>query len=176
MGLEWNSIGKLFSMSLLCGRVIDYSSGVSMGFAGGQAEVVDALWAMRGWRAAPTRRKKYPGVLGWWYHPCCYCSRDTGTSGILLPLFPDLKIISYSLSNLSGVPVIDTRRFDPALMHRRTSLPIDGKPSSLWAHLSVTSNHPSNWRSTITLTNCTIYWLTSHPYGFNLFLENSTHI
>lgn len=33
------------------GWVIDYSSGVSMGFAGGQAEVVEALWAMRGWLA-----------------------------------------------------------------------------------------------------------------------------
>lgn len=51
------------------GWVIGYSSDASMGFAGGQAEVVDTLWAMRGWRAAPTRREKYPGVLGWWYHP-----------------------------------------------------------------------------------------------------------
>lgn len=46
-------------------------------------------------------------------------------------LFLYLKIGSYSLSNLSGVSIIDTRRLDPVLVHKRTSLPIDRKPSSL---------------------------------------------
>lgn len=46
------------------GWVIDCSSDVSMGFVGGQAEAVDALWAMRGWKAIPTCRRNIPMSLG----------------------------------------------------------------------------------------------------------------
>jgi len=76
-------------MTLLWGRgwVIDYGGGASVGLAGGQAESVDALWATRGWRAAPTHMKKYPGVFGWWYHPCCSCRGDSDAFGVVLFLY-----------------------------------------------------------------------------------------
>lgn len=62
-----------------------------MGLADGRAESVDALWAMRGWRAAPICMKKHLGVLGWWYQPCCSCRRDSGTFGTVVSFIPLLE-------------------------------------------------------------------------------------